>query len=130
MSEKWSVAALALCLAASCGAANLQAQQTSPDNTKVNQRDRSKAEPAAGSASNKAADRDLMQKIRKSILDDRNLSTYAHNVKVIAQDGKVTLKGPVRSEAEKRTLEQKAIDAAGAGNVTNEISIKAPKKAS
>ena len=55
---------------------------------------------------------------------DKSLSTYAHNVKIISEHGKVTLKGPVRSTAEKQTIEKKAIKVAGAGNVTNEISIK------
>jgi osmotically-inducible protein OsmY len=62
-------------------------------------------------------------------MDDKSLSTYAHNVKVIAQDGQVTLKGPVRSETEKKAIEAKAIDVAGAGHVTNQISI-APSKSS
>jgi hypothetical protein len=62
------------------------------------------------------------------VVDDKTLSTYAHNVKIIAQDGKVTLRGPVRSEEEKKNIEQKAIDVAGAGNVTNEITIKPSTK--
>ena len=41
-------------------------------------------------------------------MDDKTLSTYAHNVKVIAQDGQVTLKGPVRTEDEKKVVEAKA----------------------
>jgi osmotically-inducible protein OsmY len=69
----------------------------------------------------------MMQKIRKSLMDDKSLSSSAHNVKVIAQDGKVTLRGPVRSEDEKRIVEQKATEVAGSGNVVNEISI-APAK--
>ena len=68
-----------------------------------------------------------MQKIRKSVVDDKSLSTYAHNVKIIAKDGKVTLKGPVQSEEEKKSIEQKATDVAGSGNVTNEITIKAAR---
>ena len=105
------------------------AQQTPPaqDNTKVNERDRAKTAKTADQAKNATSDRDLMQKIRKSIMDDKDLSTYAHNVKIIAVDGKVTLKGPVRSEEEKKTVEQKATEVAGAGNVTNEITIKAKK---
>ena len=62
-------------------------------------------------------------------MDDKTLSTYAHNVKVIAQDGQVTLKGPVRTEEEKKTVEAKATEVAGAGHVTNQISI-APAKSS
>ena len=60
-------------------------------------------------------------------MDDKTLSTYAHNVKVIAQDGQVTLKGPVRTEEEKQTVEARATEVAGAGHVTNQISI-APSK--
>ena len=102
-----------------------QAQPPAPDNTKTNQRDRAKSEPTADQAKNTVSDRDLMQKISKSIVDDKSLSTYAHIVKIISQNGKVTLKGPVRSEEEKNAVEQKAAEIAGAGNVTNEITIKA-----
>lgn len=69
-----------------------------------------------------------MQKIRKSVMDDKSLSTYAHNVKIISQDGKVTLKGPVRTEEEKHTIAQKANEIAGAGNVTDEMTVKPAKK--
>jgi hyperosmotically inducible periplasmic protein len=104
-------------------------EQPSPaaDNTKVNKRDRSKTEPTADQGKNNASDRDTMQKIRKALMDDKSLSTYAHNVKVVAQNGKVTLKGPVRSEEEKQTVEQKATEVAGSGNVTNELTIKAAR---
>jgi len=98
------------------------------DNTKVNQRDGSKTAITADQAKNNGSDREAMQKIRKSLMDDSSLSTYAHNVKVIAQNGKVTLKGPVRSEEEKRTVLQKAEDVAGRGNVVNEITIRSTHK--
>ena len=128
MKNTWSTAALAVCQLAGAGAANLAAQQPQPDNTKTNTRDRSKAEPTADQGKNNVTDRELAQKIRKSIVDDKDLSTYAHNVKVIAQGGKVTLKGPVRSEEEKKTVERKAADVAGPGNVTDEITIKPARK--
>jgi osmotically-inducible protein OsmY len=73
------------------------------------------------------ADRELTRKIRSSITDDKALSTYAHNIKIVAQDGKVTLKGPVRTEKEKADIEAKAAAIAGAGNVTNEIEVAPPK---
>jgi len=114
--------------ALSVSSAGIWAQQAQPpaaDNTKTNQRDRAKSEPTADQAKNTVSDRDIMQKIRKSIVDDKSLSTYAHNVKIISQNGKVTLKGPVRSDEEKNAVEQKATEVAGAGNVTNEITIKA-----
>ena len=47
------------------------------------------------------------QKIRQSLISDKSLSTYAHNVKVIVQDGQVTLKGPVRSKDERRRSKRK-----------------------
>jgi len=102
--------------------------QTPADNTKVNERDRSKDAPTADQQKENAGDRDLTQKIRRSVMDDKTLSTYAHNVKIIAQDGRITLKGPVRTEQEKKAIEAKAVEVAGAGRVTNEISIAPEKK--
>jgi len=98
-----------------------------PDNTKVDERDRAKTAKTADQAKENTSDRDLMQKIRKSIVDDKDLSTYAHNIKVIATHGKVTLKGPVRSEEEKQSIERKATEVAGSGNVTNQLTVKAKK---
>jgi osmotically-inducible protein OsmY len=72
-------------------------------------------------------DRTITQKIRKAIHEDKSLSTYAHNIKVITQDGKVTLRGPVKSEDEKSNLEAKAVSVAGQENVTNRLEI-APSK--
>jgi hyperosmotically inducible protein len=96
-----------------------------PDNTKVNKRDRSKVEPTADQQKEASSDRELTRKIRRAIVADKSLSTYAHNVKVITQNGKVTLKGPVHSEDEKKSVEAKATEIAGAGNVTNDLSVKA-----
>jgi hyperosmotically inducible protein len=100
--------------------ASAQEKKPAPDNTKVNKA----ASPTADNASNSAADRELTQKIRKAVMDDKSLSTYAHNTKIIAKDGKVTLKGPVNSEDEKAAIERIANDTAGAGNVTNQITVK------
>jgi osmotically-inducible protein OsmY len=111
-------------LAVSSGILPAQSQPPAADNTKAN---KTQGGPTADQGKNGSADRTIMQKIRQAVMADKSLSTYAHNVKIIAQDGKVTLKGPVRSEAEKQTIEQKATEIAGAGNVTNEITIKAPK---
>jgi hyperosmotically inducible protein len=101
--------------------------QTPADNTKVNTRDRAKGAVTADQQKENASDRELTQKIRRALMQDKTLSSYAHNVKVIAQGGQVTLKGPVRTEDEKRTVETKAAEVAGAGHVTNEMSV-APAK--
>jgi osmotically-inducible protein OsmY len=103
--------------------------QTPADNTKVNERDRAKGAATADQQKENAADRDLTQKIRQALMDDKSLSSYAHNVKVIAQGGQVTLKGPVRSDQEKQTVEAKAVAVAGAGHVTNQMSVAPTKPA-
>jgi hyperosmotically inducible periplasmic protein len=93
-----------------------------PDNSKSNKQERGAA--TADQQAENPGDRDLARKIRKSIMDDKNLSTYAHNVKVIARGGTVILKGPVRSDEEKTAIEAKAVEVAGAVNVKNELTVK------
>lgn len=102
------------------------AGQSAPasDNTKMNQRDRNPNEPTADQQQNNRSDRDITQQVRKAIEADKNFSTYAHNVKVITQNGQVTLKGPVRSEEEKSAVEAKAAAVAGEGKVTSELTVK------
>jgi hyperosmotically inducible protein len=102
------------------------AQDQPADNTKVNQRDRSDAEATADKQKENSTDRQLTQQIRKALVKDKSLSTYGHNVKVISQNGMVTLKGPVKSEEEKQAIEAKAAQIAGADKVTNELEV-APK---
>jgi hyperosmotically inducible protein len=99
-----------------------------PDNTKTNKQDRAKSEPTADQAKNTLSDREIMQQIRKAVVADKSLSTYGHNVKIIAQHGKVTLKGPVHTDEESKKIEAKAVEVAGPGNVTNNISVKGDKK--
>ncbi|MGE3623652.1 MAG: BON domain-containing protein [Bdellovibrionales bacterium] len=94
-----------------------------PDNTRINFRDRNPDEATADEAGNKELDRNLMSGIRKAILADKSISTYGQNVKIIAENGKVVVKGPVRSQEESQIIEAKALAAAGAGNVTNEMSV-------
>ena len=103
--------------------------QTQPDNTKVNKQDRAKGAVTADQQKENAADRELTQKIRKAVMQDKALSSYAHNVKIVTQGGQVTLKGPVRSADEKRMVEAKAAELAGADHVVNQITI-APAKTS
>ncbi len=69
------------------------------------------------------ADRELTQKIRQSLVADKSLSTSAHNVKIVSRDGQVTLEGKVKSEDEKNSIEDKAIEVAGAGKVTNDLTV-------
>jgi hyperosmotically inducible protein len=101
-----------------------ETQQTAADNTKKN---KDQTSPTADQQKMNPADRAITQKIRKAIHEDNSLSNYAHNVKIITQDGKVTLRGPVRSEEEKNNLQAKAAAVAGQDNVTNQLEIAPPK---
>jgi osmotically-inducible protein OsmY len=101
-------------------------QQSAPDNSKTNQRDRDTG-MTADQQKMTAQDRELTHKIRAAIMADKSLSTYAHNIKVISRDGKVTLKGPVRSDDERAAVLSKATGIAGDGNVTNEMEVAPPK---
>jgi hyperosmotically inducible periplasmic protein len=96
-----------------------------PDNTKLNKRDRDASEATADQQKMNPSDRELTRKIRRAVMADKTLSTYAHNVKIISQDGHVTLKGPVRSEDEKNSILSKAsTEAGGSDKVTDQLSVK------
>ncbi|MGB9245179.1 MAG: BON domain-containing protein [Candidatus Acidiferrales bacterium] len=105
-----------------------QEQQPAPDNTKTNQGDASKNAKTADQQKMNPADRETTKKIRSALMDDKSLSTYAHNIKIITTDGMVTLKGPVRSEDEKSAIEAKARQIAGDSNVTNNLTVAPPKQ--
>ena len=118
MRHSKSILAIVFCAAAAIGTA-----QTQPDNTKVNKRDRNAGEPTADQQKENATDRELTRKIRRSLMADKTLSTYAHNVKIISQNGAVTLKGPVKSDDEKKAVMAKAVTIAGESKVTDQTSV-------
>lgn len=98
-------------------------RETAPDNTAVNTRDR---DPAAKTPINQNENKDdvrITADIRKRVVDTR-LSVDAQNAKIITQDGRVTLRGPVSTAEERRQIEQIATQVAGEGNVTNELEVK------
>jgi hyperosmotically inducible periplasmic protein len=134
MSKKWKYPwafyLLGSCLLSGPSLAKVFQEQTPPaaDNTKTNQRDNDKNSPTADQQKMNPQDRAITQKIRAAIHDDKSLSTYAHNVKIISQNGKVTLRGPVRSQDEKANIEAKALIVAGDGNVDNELEIVPQKQ--
>ncbi|SRR5581483_11695381 len=120
------VAVVMVCVSLS-GLSIAQAQQPpAPDNSKINTQDRKPSAVTADQQKNNKSDLEITKEIRKALTADKSLSTYAHNVKIVTRDGKVTLKGPVRSAEEKQIIEAKAADIAGATNVTNQVSV-APK---
>lgn len=92
------------------------------DNTGRNVRDRDERAVTPIDQSNTAQDVDLTQRIRSGITSIDSMSVQARNVKVITQDGVVTLRGPVESEQEKATIEMLARNA-GATRIDNQIEI-------
>jgi len=105
-----------------------QEQQPASDNTKTNQGDANKGAATADQQKMNPADRETTKKIRAALIDDKALSTYAHNIKIISRDGMVTLKGPVRSEDERMEIQAKAQQIAGESNVTNKLTVAPPKQ--
>lgn len=99
-----------------------------PDNTAVNKQDRNTASPTADQAKANMSDTQIMRHIRRDVVKDKSLSTYGHNVKIVAEHGKVTLRGPVHSDDEKKTIEEIARKYAGDGNVTDELTVKGDNK--
>ena len=128
--KKSGITLVALSLALLTSSIPLGAQMDSPktDNSKMNKRDRAKSQKTADDQKNNKSDIQISADIRKSIVGDKSLSTYAHNVKIVTRGGVVTLKGPVRTEDEKGSVEAKAKEVAGADKVTSQITVGPAKK--
>lgn len=117
------IAAVALtCIpAASFGLGQNAAATTNPDNSANNQGQRTTADQQSG----RKSDLMITKKIRQSLIADKSLSMYGHNVKIITRKGAVTLKGPVHSEEEKKSIASKAEEVVGsADKVNNQLTIK------
>jgi hyperosmotically inducible protein len=112
--------ALGLSLTATLVPRHVDAQHSAPDNTLIN---KDRIGPSADQREMNPSDRAITQEIRKAIHHDRSLSPYGRNIKIFIQDGKVTLRGPVRSEEEKGNLEAKAAGVAGQENVSNQLEV-------
>ena len=93
------------------------------DNTEVNVRDRTDAVKTPIDQNENRKDIDITANIRKRVVDTK-MSVNAQNVKIITQDGKVTLRGPVKSEEEKAQIEKMAHEVAGAANVDNQLEVQ------
>ena len=104
-------------------AASGNSSAVAPDNTGVNVRDRASDAVTPFSQSNKRGDVEITRQIRRSLMKDKALSTTAKNVKVITVDGRVTLRGPVKSEQEKVAIADKAQRIAGADKVNDQLEI-------
>jgi len=97
--------------------------QTPPDNTGANKVESNDAHRTAQGQSNEPSDLEVTREIRRSVVADSSLSTYAHNVKIVTEAGRVTLNGVVRTDAEKAAVVSKAAQVAGASNVVDELKV-------
>jgi hyperosmotically inducible protein len=97
--------------------------QTAPDNTKQNKVDAINKSASADMQKNDTTDLALTRQIRASVMADKSLSTYAHNIKIVSVDGNVTLNGVVHSQQEKDAIESKAQAVLKNGSVVNNLKI-------
>ncbi|NKE71349.1 BON domain-containing protein [Candidatus Manganitrophus noduliformans] len=120
----WIIAVLFVLTGGPADAVEKEGPSVAPDNSEINQRDRGSSAVTPEVQGTDPADVETTRKIRKKITEDDSLSTTAKNVKIITQEGKVTLRGPVNSPAEKEKIAEKAEQIAGAGKVENELEVK------
>jgi len=97
-----------------------QSSAVQPDNSTQNK----KPGQTADSQPNTASDRLTTANVRKAIIADRGLSTYAHNIKIITRNGIVTLKGPVKSDDEKQQVNSDAVSAVSQDKIVNHLTVK------
>ena len=114
-----------LCLSAFTLSAFAQ-DQSSPaaDNSARNERDRSSETKTSFDQSNTKEDTEITASIRRAVMKDDSLSMTAKNVKIITENGAVTLRGPVKSEAEKAKIAELAKSAAGQMKIENQLEVK------
>ena len=93
------------------------------DNTLINQRDRLGSEETADKQGQTEIDLAITQQVRKAIVNEKTLSLYGHNIKIITNDGMVTLKGPVTSEVERKLIENIASDVVGMERIQSKLEI-------
>ena len=122
----WVLAALGfLTIAGTPLATHAQDQANPPSSTAPDNSARNKSQTkTADNQKENTSDREITQKIRRSITAEKSFSTYAHNVKIITQGGQVTLKGPVQTDNEKEMIASKAAEVVGAEKVNNQLTVK------
>lgn len=100
------------------------ARQYDATNTGRNRRDRDGNNLTADDQSESRGDLQTAAEIRRAITKDDSLSVNAHNVKIIAREGAVTLRGPVDSEEERQTILDDAKRIAGGAKLVDELEVK------
>ena len=121
---KRTLLALACLSALNLAAFAADNEKAKPDNTATNERDRSGETQTSRDQSNSSADLKITQAIRQALMNDRELSTTAKNIKVITANGQVTLRGPVKTAQEKAKVDRIARSAAGRARIDDQLDVK------
>lgn len=95
------------------------------ENTARNERDSGGRTVTPMDQSENEGDRTITQRVRKAVVDNDGLSTNAHNVKIVTQNGVVTLRGPVETPQEKNTIVAAAQTTPGVKRVDDQLEVKA-----
>src|SRR4029434_10040614 len=112
------------CLSTVSLAAMAAEDKTKPDNTAINERDRSRETQTSGDQSNSSADLRITQAIRQALMKDSELSTTAKHINIITDNGQVTLRGPVKNAREKAKIDLLARSAAGGAKIDDKLDVK------
>ncbi len=118
---KYSSVLFTLALAV-CGCDKFNQSTTDSDNSAVNQRDRSDSAKTPMDQNENQKDIDITASIRSQVVDTK-MSVNAQNVKIMTQDGKVTLRGPVATPEEKLKIETIARKVAGDAMVDSQLDV-------
>jgi len=124
---KRTLLALACLSALNLAAFAADDEKAKPDNTATNERDRSGETQTSGDQSNSKDDVNTTAAIRRAVVKDDSLSATAKNVKIITANGTVTLRGPVKTDAEKAKIAKLAESAAGNAKINNQLEVKTSK---
>ena len=122
---------LSTCLAAAFassalgqGASDTPGHAPAADNTGINQRDKAPDTVKPTDQPNNGPDIKLAAAARSAIVHDKSLSSTAHNVKLVAAGGVVTLRGPVKSNEEKAEVGRIVASVSGVSSVDNQLDVK------
>ncbi len=125
MKSHWMLTVGALLLIACDKSAEVKNDQkpVASDNTKMNERDRDGNTTTPGDQAENEADRGITKDIRAALVKKDDLSVNAKNVKVVTNAGNVTLRGPVKDEAEKNSVVAAVLEVPGVKKVDNQLEI-------
>jgi len=101
------------------------ADRSAPMGNQTTNADRSMTQgnqTTATDQSNSSEHIDITARIRRAVMDDDALSTGAKNSTIVTDGaGTVTLRGNVRTQAEKDAIAAKAVAVVGSGRVVNQL---------